>query len=184
MKRWQSVVLSVVLLAGCGNDDQPNSNADERLGGVAQPNTEVQDAGADEAKAFVQPVEFDISLRIDEAGRLVIEVSTNLPEGTRLRVMAERSASGVSWRDSQEVVEGAVSAGPFGPGSGLLEGEYRVRVMMPPVSVQPAAVRARLGDKGQHLTGEWVAESEHGLGQIVEAVWQVRIEPSGVEFLP
>ncbi|MCW4149186.1 hypothetical protein OM427_06525 [Halomonas sp. 18H] len=182
MKRWQPVVLSVVLLvAGCGSDDQLD---DDRLGGVAQPDTEAKEASAEEANALAQPVEFDVSVHLDETSRLVIEVATNLPEGTRLRIMADRSASGVSWRDSQEVADGAVSAGPFGPGSGLPEGDYRIRVVMPPASVQPAAVRSRLGDKGQHLTGEWVVESEHGLGQIVEAAWQVRIEPSGVKFLP
>ena len=51
------------------------------------------------------------------------------------------------------------------PGSGLPDGGYVVRVEISESSVQPEAVQARIGHKGQHLAGELVSQSRHGLGQ-------------------
>ncbi|MDT8894165.1 hypothetical protein RSO41_05815 [Halomonas sp. I1] len=185
MKGWRRVVAGIMLslLAGCGNGEEQGNESGERLGGVAQPE-ENSTTAAVEPEPFDQDVAFSASIRLDEASRLMVEGTTNLPPDTRLRVIAERDASGVSWRESVVVEEGGFVAGPFGPGSGLPEGAYRVRVTMPPVSVQPASVKARLGQKGEHLGGPRVVTTEHGQGQVVEMQWPLRITPGGVEMAP
>ncbi|WP_069383449.1 hypothetical protein [Halomonas caseinilytica] len=193
MNGWHRVMagLMLSLLAGCGNGgEQEGSGATERLGGVAQPEEATQPGEGEEAERVAEPapfdqdVAFDMSIRLDASSRLLVEGTTNLPSGTRLRVMAERDASGVSWRERVEVGPDGFAAGPFGPGSGLPEGIYRLRVTMPPISVQPSAVQSRLGQRGEHLSGPWVVSSEHGLGQVVEARWSLRIEPDGVRMMP
>ncbi|WP_275286948.1 hypothetical protein [Halomonas elongata] len=186
MKGWRRVVAGITLslLAGCGNGEEQGDESAEPLGGVAQPEEGRDTSSSAELAPFDQDVTFEVSIRLDEASRLMLEGTTNLPPGTRLRVMAERDASGVSWRESVVVEEDGFVAGPFGSGSGLPEGAYRIRVTMPPVSVQPASVKARLGRRGEHLSGPWVVTTEHGQGQVVEAQWPLRIEPGGVEVAP
>ncbi|MBW5799855.1 hypothetical protein [Halomonas elongata] len=186
MKGWRRVMVGIMLslLAGCGNGEEQDDGSAERLGGVAQPEEEHDTEPAPEQEPFDQEVALGVSVRLDETSRLRVEGTTNLPPGTRLRVMAQRDASGVSWRESVVVEEGGFAAGPFGPGSGLPEGAYRIRVTMPPASVQPASVQSRLGRQGEHLSGPFVVSTQHGQGQVIEAQWSLRIEPGGVQMTP
>lgn len=177
MTAWQrgawvtSLVLGVVVgLAGCGSGEDDKPPADERLGGVAQPEVSATDEAAPEVEPFTDEVSVVIDVRLRSDRRLLVEGSTNLPESTRLQVLVERELSGVRWQ-ARTAVEagGGFAAGPFGPGSGLPDGGYRITVNMPPTSVQPPAVRARLGEEGQHLRGPLVQASRHGLGQVIGA---------------
>ncbi|MCK2183740.1 hypothetical protein [Halomonas getboli] len=177
MKAWQRGAWGMALvtglvagLGGCGGSEDDKPPADERLGGVAQPETSAQSAPALDVAPFDAEVSIDIDARLRSDRRLLVEGVTNLPEATRLQVLVERELSGVRWQE-RTVVEagGGFAAGPFGPGSGLPDGGYRITVNMPPASVQPSEVRARLGDKGQHLRGPLVQASRHGLGQVISA---------------
>lgn len=178
MTAWQrsARVTGLVLglaLAGCGGSEDGESPADERLGGVAQPDTEIEAASSEpapEVAPFDEAVSVGIDARLRSDRRLMVEGTTNLPEATRLQVLVERELSGVRWQE-RTVVEagGGFAAGPFGPGSGLPDGGYRITVNMPPASVQPSEVRARLGEEGQHLRGPLVQPSRHGLGQVISA---------------
>ncbi|MDR5859380.1 hypothetical protein FZZ93_05915 [Halomonas eurihalina] len=187
MNGWHRVMASIMLslLAGCGNGEEQGNDSAERLGGVAQPEEERDTEPASELEPFDQDVALGVSVRLDETSRLRVEGTTNLPPDTRLRVMAQRNASGVSWRESVVVEEGGFAAGPFGPGSGLPEGAYRIRVTMPPISVQPVSVQSRLGRQGEHLGGPLVVGTKHGQGRVIEAQWSLRIVPGvGVQMSP
>ncbi|WP_458526501.1 hypothetical protein [Onishia taeanensis] len=106
--------------------------------------------------------------QLTPARRLEVTGRTNLPDRARLLVVLEREASGVNWQSRTEVMDGGFAAGPLGPGSGLVAGRYVIRVSMPAADVQPAAVKARIGARGEHLTGALVERSPHGLGNVIE----------------
>ncbi|MGO3223776.1 MAG: hypothetical protein ACTIKJ_07545, partial [Halomonas sp.] len=105
-----------------------------------------------------------VALRSDR--RLMVEGESNLPDETLVQIIVEREISSVRWRERTRINDGVYAAGPFGPGSGLPDGGYVVRVEISESSVQPEAVQARIGHKGQHLAGELVSQSRHGLGQV------------------
>lgn len=178
MKAWRRgvvVLLWAAWLAGCGGDeDKPPP--DERLGGVAQPATPEEEAPAVPSVApFDETVAIEMSARLRSDRRLMVEGTTNLPEATRLQVLVEREVSGVRWQQRTRVAGGGFEAGPFGPGSGLPDGGYRLTVNMPAASVQPPEVQARLGEEGQHLRGPLVRPSRHGLGRVVSAQQRVLV---------
>ncbi|HDZ47230.1 hypothetical protein LCGC14_0027770 [marine sediment metagenome] len=157
------VVVSVALLAGCGDTEEPPRES------VAT--TQPEQAPAPEpqvAEAEVEPIDVtistDVSLRTDR--RLMVEGETNLPDGTQLQIVVEREISRVRWQARTGVEDGVFAAGPFGSGSGLPDGGYMVRVEVAEASVQPQSVQAIIGNQGQHLAGELVRQSRHGLGQV------------------
>ncbi len=172
MTAWRRGLLVGALLAGlvaCGGSEEDAPPADERLGGVAQPQVDAEPAPAQDVAPFEEVVTVEIDARLRSDRRLLVEGRTNLPATTRLQVLVERELSGVRWQERTMVEAGGFSAGPFGPGSGLPDGGYRITVNMPAAQVQPTEVRARLGEQGEHLRGPLVALSRHGLGQVISA---------------
>lgn len=160
--------LLLVWLVGCsGGEEEAASEPEETTTAAetreAPPETAPE---APEVPPFDQPVMIDLSSRLGSDRRLTVEGETNLPEATRLQVIVERELSGVRWRERVSVEAGGFVAGPFGPGSGLPDGGYRVTVDVQESSVQPRSVRDRLGEENEHLSGPLVGQSRHGLGQV------------------
>ncbi|MDR5901048.1 hypothetical protein [Halomonas icarae] len=164
-----------IMLAGCGGEEtsSPESTeaADDRTTAdeVSSASESREPASTEEAPKvppFDEPVTFELSSRLESDRRLTVEGETNLPQATRLQVIVERELSGVRWRGRVSVAEGGFVAGPFGPGSGLPDGGYRVTVDVQEGSVQPRSVRERLGEENEHLSGPLVHQSRHGLGQV------------------
>lgn len=154
------LIVFVALLPGCGETEKPPSEpVSTASSGPADPPV---------AEAEVEPLDVaittNVSLRSDR--RLMVEGESNLPDGTQVRIIVEREISRVRWQDRTQVESGLYAAGPFGFGSGLPDGGYDIRVEVSEASVQPEAVQARIGQEGQHLTGELVSQSRHGLGQV------------------
>ncbi|TFH86438.1 hypothetical protein EQG41_12400 [Billgrantia azerbaijanica] len=171
MKARTLACFTVLLwLTGCNGGEEPTET--ERVGGVAQPESDAAPAASEPAAPAVEPlsepvwIDASASLRGDR--RLMVEGETNLPEGARLLIVVERELSGVRWQARTAVEEGRFNAGPLGSGSGLPDGGYTIHVTLPAASVQPDAVRARIGEEGEHLSGPLVTTSRHGLGQIVD----------------
>ncbi|SFT53623.1 hypothetical protein [Halomonas saccharevitans] len=169
--RFRAIGIGVVLmwLAGCGGSEEEMANGPDDPAPVAEMAEETPDPAPEptpEVAPFDEPVTIDLASRLGSDRRLTVEGETNLPADTRLQVLVERELSGVRWRERVSVAEGGFVAGPFGPGSGLPDGDYLVVVEVQEGSVQPAEVRARLGDGNQHLQGPLVAQSRHGLGQV------------------
>ncbi|WP_282038179.1 hypothetical protein [Halomonas alimentaria] len=160
--------LLMVMLAGCsGGEEQATSEPAETSSAAETPEPQAApESEAPEVPPFDQPVAIEITSRLGSDRRLTVEGSTNLPEATRLQVIVERELSGVRWRERVSVEAGGFVAGPFGPGSGLPDGGYRVTVDVQESSVQPRSVRDRLGEENEHLSGPLVGQSRHGLGQV------------------
>lgn len=151
----------LMLLAGCGDAEEPPRESVATTQPEQAPAPEPQ---ATEAELIDVAVSTDVSLRTDR--RLMVEGETNLPDGTQLQIVVEREISRVRWQARTGVEGGLFAAGPFGSGSGLPDGGYVVRVEVAEASVQPQSVQALIGNQGQHLAGELVRQSRHGLGQV------------------
>ncbi|MBP5978986.1 MAG: hypothetical protein KA748_02125 [Halomonas sp.] len=159
------VLVASLLIAGCGGEEnEPLRERSEPL------STRVQsiDAPANVEQVSVAPLEVaistSVSLRTDR--RLMVEGETNLPDQAQVQVIVEREVSRVRWHARANVDGGHFSAGPFGSGSGLPDGAYIVSVQLSEASVQPGVVQERIGRRGEHLAGELVSQSRHGLGQM------------------
>ncbi|MBF7051885.1 hypothetical protein IOC61_00955 [Halomonas sp. KAO] len=164
-----------VMLAGCGGEETSPSEStetaadrttDDEMSVATESSEPASTEEAPEVPPFDEPVMFELSSRLESDRRLTVEGETNLPQATRLQVIVERELSGVRWRERVSVAEGGFVAGPFGPGSGLPDGGYRVTVDVQEGSVQPRSVRERLGEENEHLSGPLVQQSPHGLGQV------------------
>ena len=183
MSPWRFVVMLVAgamvagVLAACDGDStvsQPSETSGER--DIASGSVERVTSRADEPEpepmtvaALDEPVTVSLDIRLASDRRMHVAATTNLPEGTRVQLRVVREASNVRWQSRTEVREGSVAAGPYGPGSGLPDGYYRIELVTAPADVQPAEVKARIGPSGEYLDGPLVATSEHGLGKIIKA---------------
>ncbi|MFY0989937.1 hypothetical protein [Halomonas sp. C05BenzN] len=169
MKAWCRLsgmgLLALLLLAGCGgNDNGAEAEAPPEEAAVEETATEPEPEP--EVEPFSEPVEISFTAMLRSDRRLMVEGESNLPDSTRLLIVVERELSGVRWQSRVSLEEGRFAAGPFGPGSGLPDGGYRITVNLPEASVQPLAVRQRIGEQGEHLAGPLVGSSRHGLGQV------------------
>ncbi|WP_245682108.1 hypothetical protein [Billgrantia gudaonensis] len=168
-----SIVTLLLWLAGCGGGEDGSATEGERVGGVAQPEADTgrsESTSDDEqptVEPFTEPARIEVTTTLRGDRRLMVEGESNLPEGSRLQVMIERELSGVRWRSRTAVEKGRFVAGPFGPGSGLPDGGYILRVTLTEADAQPEEVRARIGEEGEHLSGPLVVTSRHGLGQVI-----------------
>ncbi|MGE6776355.1 hypothetical protein ACQKFL_01765 [Vreelandella titanicae] len=160
------LMISVALLVGCGETDEPSESVStaEQTSAPEPTAAEIDVAVAEEVAPLVVEIMAHVSLRSDR--RLMVEGESNLPDETLVQIIVEREISSVRWRERTRIENGVFAAGPFGPGSGLPDGGYIVQVEVSEGSVQPEAVQARIGHEGQHLAGELVNQSRHGLGQV------------------
>jgi len=160
------LMISVALLAGCSETDKPSEpvSTTEQTSTPESTAAEIDVVAAEEVAPLVVEITAHVSLRSDR--RLMVEGESNLPDETLVQIIVEREISSVRWRERTRIGDGEFAAGPFGPGSGLPDGGYIVQVEVSEGSVQPEAVQARIGQEGQHLAGELVNQSRHGLGQV------------------
>ncbi|GGC78650.1 hypothetical protein [Vreelandella lutescens] len=155
-------LVGTLLLSGCSGPEeevaqtQPHSVAEERASEPEPP--------AQQVEPLDVAISTSASLRADR--RLMVEGNTNLPDNAQVQVIIERELSRVRWQARTSVVNGQFEAGPFGSGSGLPDGGYVVTVQLGEATVQPLSVQARIGTQGEHLAGELVSQSRHGLGQV------------------
>ncbi|MYL22554.1 hypothetical protein GLV89_01890 [Halomonas alkaliantarctica] len=175
---WQwGVALLIVLLTACSGskeEQQASENASgsattsaESASGQAANGTNAQgETAGEEPEPLTVTVETQVELRADR--RVTISGETNLPDATQINVLIEREQSGVRWRERAQVADARFHVGPLGPGSGLPDGVYLLRVESMEASIQPSPVRQRIGPEGEYLAGEWVAQSRHGLGQVIK----------------
>lgn len=175
------VGLVALVLSGCegGEQEKPMVDAspdlavevadvgDRAVGESGPESTAASPPPPPDIEPFDQPVTIGLAVKLRSDRRLVVDGTTNLPETTRLQVQVKREVSGVRWQERTEVKDGHFVTGPFGPGSGLPDGGYSITVNLPPMSVQPTAVRNLLGEEGVHLSGPLVGSSPHGLGKVV-----------------
>lgn len=158
-----SLLVLMLLLAGCGGDGN-NDEAEEASDSqstAAQEDTTNAESASSSPDTMTEPVEVTISAARQENRRLVVTGETNLPDGTEVLVIVERNGSRISWRSRVDVQNRGFEAGPLGPESGMPDGEYTITFRMSPPGVQPRAVQQIIGDRGQHLSGPLVTDSQY-----------------------
>ncbi|WP_336274206.1 hypothetical protein [Vreelandella indica] len=160
------LVVVVALLAGCNDMEEPSTDTVSSAQPEATPEAPVTESEIAEVEVEPLVVEISTQVALRSDRRLMVEGKSNLPDGTQVRIVVEREISRVRWQARTQIENGQFAAGPFGSGSGLPDGGYDVRVEVSEGSVQPVAVQARIGHEGQHLAGELVSQSRHGLGQV------------------
>lgn len=160
--RYAGLILVISgLLAGCAEDDETRDSERESTQQQSGSSGAVPDDSEPEFPVLTDPVEITAEVEQRSDQRLRVTGRTNLPDGTELSIVVERQASGVRWRHIASVENERFAAEPFGPGSGLPEGEYVLTVSVRPAGVQPDAVREIIGGRGEHLSGDLVSESRH-----------------------
>ena len=124
-------------------------------------------------RALVFPAEaLDVVATLSFQGghKPVIVGRTNLPTGTELMISLRRKESGYFGQAKVIVASGQFRAGPFTQKGGPLNsGRYLVEVSSPLATLQPASVRAAIGQKGENLRG---SATKVTLGERVVAISQ------------
>ncbi|MFC2990909.1 hypothetical protein [Halomonas tibetensis] len=167
--RWCGLGVMLVMLAGCGGNGTESEEAQDKPETVAQPYPSDTSEPEPAVDPFDEAVEIEFSVTLGGDRRLLVEGESNLPDNSRLQVVVQREASGIRWQERTTLTEGRFQAGPFGSGSGLPDGGYVITVNLSEATVQPEGVRARIGERGEHLSGSLVSTSRHGLGQVASA---------------
>jgi hypothetical protein len=178
IRRW-GVAWLIVLLTACGGSKEEQAEQQDakkspdaaqatrdQAANAAGEVAEASETEASEPSPLTVTMETTIELLVGR--RVTVSGETNLPDATQVNIMVEREQSGVRWRERTQVEGGRFRVGPLGPGSGLPDGVYRLSVASMEASVQSSPVRQRIGPEGEYLAGEWVTQSRHGLGQVVE----------------
>lgn len=171
IRRW-GVALLIVLLTACSGSKEEQQDAENSSDPAETTDNQAANASsapeAEEPEPSLLTVTMETTIRLRTDRRVTVSGETNLPDNTQVNVMVEREQSGVRWRERTQVEDGRFHVGPLGPGSGLPDGVYRLSVASMEASVQSSQVRQRIGPEGEYLAGEWVTQSRHGLGQVVE----------------
>jgi hypothetical protein len=101
-------------------------------------------------------IKVDVSLELERGadGRVRILGTTNLPRGMTLMADLRKVDAEYFAQDKVEVVNGRISTTWFSDaGKALPSGAYEVNISSPLPALQPAAVRAVIGQKGENLSG-------------------------------
>ncbi|WP_404413572.1 hypothetical protein LG277_09255 [Vreelandella aquamarina] len=171
--QWLVIGVVLTLLAGCGgsgDEEQATLGRDYTTTRSADEGSDTSSGSEGQASTATQPLEVTVeaSMELRSDRRIIVVGQTNLPVSSNISVMVERELSSVRWRERTQVGEdGRFQVGPLGPGSGLPDGGYRIRVELMESSIQPENVRQRIGLQGENLAGDLVEQSRHGLGQVI-----------------
>jgi hypothetical protein len=124
--------------------------------------------------AAVLNVTLDANATMQSNGGVVIEGTTNLPDGTNLMISLRQVASKYFAQAKVTVVGGRFISQAFSNKSAALsKGPYELEVMMPILAVQPEAVQKVAGKNGELLGGPLVKLG--AIGKTVEFVKTVEI---------
>lgn len=125
-----------------------------------------------------QGVALEFSIDLTDGTHPIVAGKTNLPDGTLLMISIENSSPFEPIVDDKvSVNNGSFTSGIFLSAieEGLPPGRYVADVVVPYPRVQPAKVRAIIGENGEHLTGPLVERYEAGATVSVKKDFQVGI---------
>lgn len=122
-------------------------------------------------------VELAVDATVNADGSVSVSAATNLPAGTKLGATVRSVDGTFTAQDSQTVLDGTASFGPFtAQGAALPAGTYDVNVTMPIARNQAQDVKDIIGGHGEHLAGPLV-ETESITGDAVVTVDTVLTVP-------
>lgn len=101
-------------------------------------------------------IKVDVSIELERGadGRVRVLGTTNLPHGMTLMTDLRKVGAKYFAQDKVEVINGRISTAWFSDGGKALpSGAYEVNISSPLPALQPAAVRAVIGQIGENLSG-------------------------------
>lgn len=106
------------------------------------------------AASEANAINVTLSANAEGGDKPVIVGKTNLPDGTDLMISIKRASSSYSGQSKVKVSNGAFRTGPFTQkGAAFNPGTYELKVTTPYAQVQPKAVQAQIGERGEKLQG-------------------------------
>ena len=100
----------------------------------------------------------------------MVEGTTNLPDGTELLLTISRKASGYMAQDKFNVHGGKFKSSQFSNhGTPFIPGRYVVELVGPLAAVQPASVRAAIGDNYANFSSPLLKRGSFGMTLRYEA---------------
>lgn len=104
------LMISVALLVGCGETDEPSESVStaEQTSAPEPTAAEIDVAAAEEVAPLVVEIMAHVSLRSDR--RLMVEGESNLPDETLVQIIVEREISSVRWRERTRIENGVFAA--------------------------------------------------------------------------
>lgn len=121
----------------------------------------------------------ELSVTITENQQAVISGTTNLPEGTLLKITLQKEGGNYNSENQATVTGGAFQSDMFGIDGGLEFGPYSVKVRSAYPYEQPEEVQNRLGPNGVNLVGDLVLQEADGAVAQMEARFVV-VRPAPV----
>jgi hypothetical protein len=121
------------------------------------------------------PVSIEMHISVRNNNHVQVTGKTNLPPGTKLQIEIIENRPDMEFGpgDKVKVTEECTFQTRWisGRGNSFRDGRYKVKVLMPLHSVQPAIVQAYFGDEGSLLTGPLVEQLNIGdvSGKVVRA---------------
>lgn len=158
-----SLLLALAITSACGTDardlgEVPNQTLQSAPADAAAPQPVAHPAPA--PKAMEGEVLLTAQAEVTRTRYVVVHGTTNLPDGTKLLVTLW-GASGPGAQDEPVVSRGLFRTATFtNRGAALDAGSYTASIVS--ANAQPAAVRAVIGERGEHLTGDLVEEAQRG----------------------
>lgn len=105
-------------------------------------------------------VSITYELKDDGVGGVIVNVSTNLPEGTDLQASFYSPTTRFLAQDPQTVADGKATFGPFADHGSPLHGAYDFSITAPIARNQPPAVQNCIGSAGENLSGPLVKRED------------------------
>jgi hypothetical protein len=165
------VILSSLVLVGCTDQVRRNKDVHEATNCARFPGL------------GKKPINLDFKVRLSGESRPLIELTTNLPEGTEIGSMLKSPGYPPSYiaQTDGHVKCGKVTLGPYSKqGDPLPSGKYEVSVTAPLVIVQPKAVQKYLGVDYEHFKSPLItsrSSNEDIDGSVISYADEIVITP-------
>jgi hypothetical protein len=112
-----------------------------------------------------RPISLQFEVQVSGGSRPLIDLTTNLPEGTQIGSMLKSPGYPPAFiaQASGNVKCGKVTIGPYSKQGGPIpEGAYEISVTAPLVIVQPKSVRKYLGDDYSNFRSDLITKRSSG----------------------
>lgn len=96
------------------------------------------------------------TLTKDSSGGVVVDATTNLPDGTSVQASFFAEEQGFLAQDQQDVTAGTLKFGPFADHGSPLHGAYEFSITAAIARNQPQGVRECIGEAGELMAGPLV----------------------------
>lgn len=168
MNRLGIICLITVFLMSCAEPQHPTVEEEPEF---SEPET-VSEV-APQLPPLSEGVILELEVDLSQAKRPVLVGKTNLPDGTTIMTSVQGETSDFLGQDRATVKNGSFRVGPFGPASGLANGEYVAGATMPLPRLQSESVKAIIGQNGENLKGPLVKRDALGATVSVDKGFQI-----------